>query len=121
IAGVIGVGSLRGLLSAAAKAELNPGIIITSQGLQHVIERHTLSGIAKFAGKSKFNAGEDVVRLIESATQQRMVQQANGNFARTFDVGRIIGFDRNIGAQTSLMTVITRADGSLVTAFPGRP
>ena len=105
----------------AAPKLLNPGIKVTPNGLQHVIERHTHSGIAKFAGKSKFNTGEDVVGLIESATQQRMVQQANGNFARTFDVGRNIGFDRNVGAQTSWMTVITRADGSLVTAFPGLP
>src|SRR5690606_5592766 len=33
---------------------LNPGIKVTPKGLQHVIERHTHSGSAKVAGKSKF-------------------------------------------------------------------
>jgi hypothetical protein len=36
-------------------------------------------------------------------------------------VGRNIGFDQNLGRQPSLMTAITRADGTLVTAFPGLP
>jgi len=59
--------------------------------------------------------------LINSGTQQRMVQQGNGNFARTWDAGRSIGIDRVTGQQTSVMTVITRPNGELVTAFPGRP
>jgi hypothetical protein len=50
-----------------------------------------------------------------------MVQQGNGNFARTWDAGRSIGIDRVTGQQTSVMTVITRPNGELVTAFPGRP
>ena len=59
--------------------------------------------------------------LIKLSSQKPMVKQANGNFARTFDVGRAIGFDRNIQKQTSIMTVITRPNGELVTAFPGTP
>jgi hypothetical protein len=100
---------------------LNGPISITQKGLQHTLERHTYSGIAKYAGKSKFNAGEDVVGLIQSGTQQRMVQQANGNFARVFDAGRNIGIDRATGQQTSWMSIITKPDGSLVSAFPGVP
>jgi len=101
---------------------LNPPIIQTIKGLQHTIDRHTYSGIAKWAGRSKFNAGENVSELVSSGTQQLMQQQKNGNYARTYDVGRTIGIDRNMGGRpTSVMTVITRANGELVTAFPGRP
>jgi hypothetical protein len=100
---------------------LNGPIRITEKGMTHVVERHTVNDIAKFAGKSKFNEGENLSVLINSGTQQRMVQQANGNFARTWDVGRSVGIDRVSGQQTSVMTVITRPNGELVTAFPGRP
>lgn len=100
---------------------VNPPIRITPRGLQHVTERHTIPGLPQYAGKSKFNIGENIVRLIQEGTQQPMVRQPNGNFARTFDVGRLVGVDRTTGRQTSIMTIITRADGTLVTAFPGRP
>jgi hypothetical protein len=42
-------------------------------------------------------------------------------FARVFDVGRMIGIDRNTKVMTSFMTIVTEADGTLVTAFPGKP
>lgn len=100
---------------------LNPPINLTEKGMAHTIQRHAAGGPAKFAGKSKFNAGENIEELIRSGTQQPMVRQPNGNFARTFDVGREIGFDRNAGGPTSVMTIITRPNGNLVTAFPGRP
>jgi RHS repeat-associated protein len=100
---------------------LNGPIKITEKGMSHVVERHTAKGIAKFAGKSKFNEGENLSALINSGTQQQMAKQANGNLARTWDAGRLIGIDRVTGRQTSVMTVITRPNGDLVTAFPGRP
>lgn len=100
---------------------LNGPIRITEKGMAHVVERHTVNDIAKFAGKSKFNEGENLSALINSGTQQRMIQQANGNFARTWDAGRSIGIDRVTGQQTSVMTVITRPNGELITAFPGGP
>ncbi len=99
---------------------LNPPINLTREGLAHTLERHAAGGAAKFGGKSNFGAGEDVGALIRSGTQQPMMRQANGNLARTFDVGREIGFDRNTGGPTSIITIITRPNGNLVTAFPGR-
>ncbi|HLP68036.1 MAG TPA: hypothetical protein VK181_11010, partial [Rhizobium sp.] len=117
-----GAKGLRGLKAAAdASRLLNGPIRITEKGIAHVIERHTVNDIAKFAGKSKFNEAEDLTSLINSGVQQRMVRQANGNFSRTWDVGRPIGFDRVTGQQTSVMTVVTRPSGELITAFPGRP
>jgi len=115
--------SIRAAEDAAreAPALLNGPIRLSERGMNHVIERHTANGIAKFSGKSKFNEGENIPALINSGTQQRMTQQDNGNFARTWDTGRSIGIDNASGKQTSVMTVITRPNGELVTAFPGSP
>ena len=98
---------------------LNPGIRITDDGMRHVLERHSVDGIPKYA--SKFNRDEDIRALIEAGSQQPMVNQANGRRARTFRAGHEIGLDRATGKQTDLMTVITKSDGTLVTAFPGEP
>jgi len=102
-------------------ALLGQPILVTQRGLQHVVERHTNSGIRRFARKSKFNPGENLTELLRGGTQHRMVRQRNGRFARTCDVGRRIGVDRATGGQTSIMTIITEWDGTLVTAFPGTP
>jgi RHS repeat-associated protein len=100
---------------------LNSPIRITEARMAHVVERHTLNNIAKFASKSKFGECENLTELIASGAQQQMLRQANGNFARTWDVGRSVGVDVYTGRPTSIMTVITSSDGTLVTAFPGRP
>jgi hypothetical protein len=107
--------------AGAVKTAANGSINITDKGLAHVVERHTFNDIAKFVGKSKFNEGENLSSLITQGLQHQAVIQVNGNFARTFDVGRNIGIDRISGQQTSIMTVITRSSGDLVTAFPGHP
>ena len=106
---------------AVAPKALNPPIKLTTAGMAHVVERHTNSGIAKYANKSKFTDGEDLAQLIQRTTQEPMLTQPNGNFARVLDVGRSIGFDRQQQSITSIMTVITKPTGELVTAFPGRP
>ena len=100
---------------------LNPPINITNKGFKHTIERHTDSGIAKFADKSKFNSDINIKELIQSATQKPVKMQRNGNSARTFDTGKNIGVDMSTGKQTSIMTVITDKKGDLVTSFPGSP
>ncbi|TPM12572.1 RHS repeat-associated core domain-containing protein [Mesorhizobium sp. B2-3-5] len=112
-----------GLKTAEKEASLllNPSINISKKGLKHTIDRHTINGIATYAGKSKFNSGENVESLIDLATQQKAVVQPNGNSVRTFDVNRDIGIDRATGQQTSIMSVVTNPKGELVTAFPGRP
>ncbi len=107
--------------AASSRKLLNPGIKITDDGLQHVLERHSFHGVPKYAGKSKFNPGEDIRALIEAGSQQPMVNQASGRRARTFRAGREIGLDRTTGKQTDVMTIITESDGTLVTAFPGEP
>lgn len=54
-------------------------------------------------------------------TQKAMVRQADGNFARTFDAGEMIGIDRVIRQATSVVTIITAPNGDFVTMFPGVP
>jgi RHS repeat-associated protein len=126
-AGIGFVGGIVGTLFApeargvdSAVELLNPGIKITESALLHVSERHTVDGV-KNAGASVFNAGENVASLIQQGTQQAIQSQKGGNFQRVFNVGRDIGIDRNTGAQSSVMTIITNAAHNLVTAFPGRP
>ncbi|HEX8364608.1 MAG TPA: RHS repeat-associated core domain-containing protein [Allosphingosinicella sp.] len=107
--------------AAAQKATQTPPITITQKGLKHTTERHTNSGPPKYANKSKFNDNESVVDLVSSGAGQPTTAQPNGNLSRTWDTGRNIGVDRATGQQTSVMTVITKPNGELVTAFPGRP
>jgi RHS repeat-associated protein len=100
---------------------LNPAIEVTESGLNHTLERHTVNGIEKFAEKSKFNKADEVLDLLQQATQMPISKQPNGNFARVVDAGRSIGFDKVTKQQTSIYTVITNSEGKLVTAFPGKP
>lgn len=93
---------------------------ITNSGLQHIMDRHTVNGTMN-AGKSIFNAGENIQALIENTEIAAPVMQARGNFQRLFDAGRSIGTDRATGKTTSTYTVITTQTGKLVTAFPGLP
>jgi RHS repeat-associated protein len=96
-------------------------INITARGLEHVLERHGAGG-ARTAGKSVFNAGEDIVGLIRQAETVPAAQQAGRTtFERVVNAGRTIGVDRATGQPTSTYTVITSAAGDLVTAFPGTP
>jgi RHS repeat-associated protein len=98
------------------------GVNVTVEGLEHVAERHMLGGaLASVGKKSIFNAGEDVEGLIKAAESVRPTRMGGGDFARVVDAGRPIGIDRATGAPTSTYTVITRANGNLVNAFPGKP
>jgi len=96
-------------------------INITPEGLAHAPRRHSVNRYTKYAGKSKFDVGIDVAALIKQAEQEPAHRQADGSFARTVDIGHEIGVDRASGRRSSLLTVITRANGDLITAFPGQP
>jgi hypothetical protein len=54
----------------------------TPADLQHALDRHTYSGISKYAGKSKFNPGEDISGLINAGNGVAPTLQSNGKFAR---------------------------------------
>ena len=95
-------------------------VSITDNGLAHVFGRHVPGG-ALSSGKSVLGAGEDVAALIRQAENVAPVTQANGRLAYVVDAGRTVGTDRARNALTTQYTVITEADGTLVTAFPGLP
>jgi hypothetical protein len=71
--------------------------------------------------KSIFGAGEDVKGLIKAAEGVTPTRMGGGDFARVVDAGRPIGIDRATGAPTSTYTVITKPNGNLVNAYPGKP
>jgi RHS repeat-associated protein len=96
-------------------------VIVTAKGLQHVVQRHSWKGLARFSSKSIFGFGEDLTSLAKAAEKVSPVVQPSGRLARTVDAGRIIGVDRSTGLETKLYTVITESTGELVTMFPGVP
>jgi len=97
---------------------LNGPIKVVPQGVSHINRRHVPGGIEVTIDKSVFNAGEDIVGLVKSGTQQVARMQEHGNFIRTFDVGRNIGLTRTTREQTSRMSIITGPEGNLITSFP---
>lgn len=85
-------------------------------GSQKVTADHTTG----LAGKSQFNAGENLFDLAEDSGRFPAVQRADGRCERVCDMGRNIGTDLS-GQQTSLMTVITYPNGRVITMHPGMP
>lgn len=115
------VGAGVGWLTDAFDFSSSDAINITEEGMDHVLERHTADGV-KSAGKSLFKGSRGEIKsLFKKAASTTPTKQANGNLARVVNAGRTIGEDRATGAPTSTYTVITKASGDLVTAFPGRP
>ena len=84
------------------------------------LARH-IQGQGDWETTSFFFEDTDYQTLIMRAADILPEEQFDGRFARTLDAGEIVGFDRIDGAETSLVTVITEADGTLVTAHPGLP
>jgi filamentous hemagglutinin len=110
---------------AAGGATSVPGrvlsrINVSNSAWAHVLERH-------FAGTgSRFSIAQGELRDLLGSRQVvaspvvRKLESADGVlYLREVDVGRIIGFDKYAGADTSILSVISDRFGNLVTAFPG--
>jgi RHS repeat-associated protein len=95
-------------------------ISINADSLSHIADRH-LPGGSRIAGRSVFVSRDALNLTIRAAERVTPLAQANGNLAYIVDMPTSIGIDRTTGLATSVATVITRQDGSLVTAFPGAP
>jgi hypothetical protein len=100
---------------------MNPPVNLTPKGLKHVEDRHIRTDIRRWSGKSKFDPGVNVEKVIKDGTHQPMVKQRNGNFVRTYDTGKPVGFDVKTKQKTSIITIVTDSNNNLVTAFPGKP
>lgn len=96
-------------------------INITKRGWQHILKHHTATQSPTRSNKSKFNAGEDLVKLINQASQHDPTKTRRQHIVRSFDAGHTVGTDRHSKKQTSIVTVITRLNGDLVNMFPGLP
>ncbi|MEJ7914241.1 MAG: RHS repeat-associated core domain-containing protein, partial [Chitinophagaceae bacterium] len=105
-------------------------INITQRSLdEHVLPRHTESGVEEFKAKSKFTASTkaDITAIIKLADGSIGVEQDNGLFKRKVDAGRSIGRYKKAyggprgGISTSTLIVITDKKGKLISAYPGPP
>ncbi len=105
-------------------------INITQRSLdEHVLPRHTESGVEEYKGKSKFNVSTkaQITALVKLADASKGVEQDNGLFKRKVDAGRDIGKYKKEsggprgGVSTSTLIVITDKKGKLITAYPGPP
>jgi RHS repeat-associated protein len=110
----------QGVIAATTGGAGNVGIAVTRRGAAHVMARHFPGG-ARTAGKSIFNAAENLVDLVRGAEGVAPVRQAGGNFQRVVTAGREVGVDRASGNATNVYTVITNMANELVTMFPGTP
>ncbi|MYM85490.1 hypothetical protein GTP44_26625 [Duganella sp. FT50W] len=62
-------------------------INITKRGWQHILRYHTNTQSPTHANKSKFNTSEDLVQLINQATQHPPNKMMRKHLVRIFDVG----------------------------------
>jgi hypothetical protein len=88
-----GLGLVGKILGPAVESQLGSAtswIYMTYKRFRHVIRGHTVWGVAR-AGKSVFNAGEDIAGLIRAAESVAPVRQAGGRFVRVVDAGRTVG------------------------------
>jgi hypothetical protein len=96
-------------------------IRITKRGWRHILKYHTSTQSPTHANKSRFNASEDLVHLINHASRQQPVRITRRHLVRIFDAGHDVGIDRRSRKPTSIVTAITRLNGDLVNMFPGLP
>ena len=95
-------------------------IKVTTRSWKHILHHHVDTQFTRNENKSKFFVKEDLRELINTAWQHPATRQKNGNPERVFDAGHLVGIDRRLGKPTSIVTVVTLANGDLVTMFPGR-
>ena len=95
-------------------------VSVTESSVAHIEDRH-IEGQGDWQTTSYFFEETDYIDLIMRAEAIDPIEQFDGRFARTIEVEGNIGFDRIDGVDTNLVTVITEADGTLVTAHPGVP
>ncbi|RIK57522.1 MAG: hypothetical protein DCC63_13640 [Nitrospira sp.] len=110
------VPGIGGIIGAGGRSSIR----ITSKGLTHIRENHTIQGKLS-AKKSQFSPEEDIVSLIKASESLSPTVQETGKLERIVDAGRTIGVDRNTQQATSIYTVITDLFERLITAFPGKP
>lgn len=99
-----------------------PIVSAGAPGVEHTLERHFRTGKLS-AGKSLFADTESPIQLAIQAQRTPFVfEQGDQRFQFVVpDAGRTIGIDRATDVATSTYTVVTDANGNVVTMFPGLP
>jgi hypothetical protein len=92
---------------------------ISVSALAHILERHYYK-IPRHPATSKFTVpiAEILSHLRDAFTAPAVPVLGSLNFQRVFNVGNIIGFDRD-RQPTAYITIITDSGGRIITAFPG--
>jgi hypothetical protein len=114
-------GTTQVLVHNCGGSPINP-INTNAEGIDHTLRRHFSTG-EESAGKSLFDDSEVPHQLAAQAEGTPFVfRQDNGRVQHVVpDAGREIGVDRATGNATRTYTVVTEANGDLVTMFPGLP
>lgn len=94
----------------------------STQGPGKHPERHAPGARSnpKYSTKSEFDAGVDVEALRARGDAVPAHEMKNGNWVRAYDAGERVGTLAD-GTPTSIMTVVSDAQGAVVTMHPGPP
>jgi RHS repeat-associated protein len=95
----------------------------TTEGINHVKQRHVPGGSKVKADSSLFNKSEDIEALVTNAAgvAPRVSSRDPSVLEWIVDAGRPVGTVRYSGRVSSHYTVRTTRGGDLITAFPGFP
>ncbi|HYV45693.1 MAG TPA: hypothetical protein VFA20_12575 [Myxococcaceae bacterium] len=93
----------------------------SEKGLRHILDRHAFEAAAINVSKFLKGMGSGEIRALiqEAASSKAAVWRVepNGSFVTDVDLGRAIGTGRD-GSITTMVRVVTDADGAVVTAYP---
>lgn len=92
---------------------------LSARAEKHVREGHFAGG-KKSRGKSLFNTGADLLKLLKAAEKSKTRREQNGRDKRVTDSGVMIGTDGRSGRPVRTYVVIAEPDGEVVTMYPGR-
>ncbi|MGQ0632649.1 MAG: RHS repeat-associated core domain-containing protein [Sporichthyaceae bacterium] len=108
--------------SAGTRALVHNSCDFDSDGIEHVIERHSKNGSLRDVNAGVFDDGTDFAQLARGSEGQVGKFNADtGNVEYVVNAGRVIG---NTGAPsgglpTTSYTVVRKTSGELVTMYPG--
>ena len=117
-----GAGAAKAAVALARNARAQSSAIyeisLAAKDIRHALKNHF---VVK-AGKSLFAPDANFLQLVRDAERVKPVTQTmNPNLIRVVKAAKAVGTEASTGQMTNVYTVVTRADGSLVTMYPGRP
>jgi hypothetical protein len=89
-----------------------------AKGTGHAKQRHGPNRANKYKNKSHFDNDADVDTVLKESDTFPAKEASNGNTVVVFE-SSVEG--TSAGARTKTMTVITKPDGTVITAHPGTP